>query len=318
MAKVRSNRHRKACIAGLSAMATLTATPAHAQSAPPEDAPAAASAPDIIVTAQFRAQRLQDTPIAITATTGAQLASKNVLSVTDLTAIAPNVNLSAATGLNGSAVQAYIRGIGQSDSSFALEPGVGIYIDDVYYGTTFGAILDLNDLDRVEVLRGPQGTLSGKNSIGGSVKLFSRKPDANGGGFLEATTGRFNRLDFRGSANFTLADGLYARISGLSKHTDGYFTLYDYGCLFPASGIAATTSGGNCKTGTEGGIDVKAPAWRCAMPRRVPPSRSIWWATMPSTPPSRWRPSCSMPTTPACAAMSPTIRRAACRSTAAS
>ncbi len=257
MAKVRSNRHRKACAAGLSAMAALAATLAQAQSAPPESAPTAPSAPDIIVTAQFRAQRLQDTPIAITATTGAQLASKNVLSVTDLTAIAPNVNLSAATGLNGSAVQAYIRGIGQSDSSFALEPGVGIYIDDVYYGTTFGAILDLNDLDRVEVLRGPQGTLSGKNSIGGSVKLFSRKPDGNGGGFLEATTGRFSRLDFRGSADFTLADGLYARVSGVSKHTDGYFTLYDYGCLFPQSGIAATTSGGNCKTGTEGGIDVK-------------------------------------------------------------
>lgn len=248
-------KHGTTLAAGFGMIAGMAAATAQAQTTP--ESAAAPSTPEIIVTAQFRTQRLQDTPIAITATTGAQLAAKNVTSVTDLTAIAPNVNLSAATGLNGSAVQAYVRGIGQSDSSFALEPGVGIYIDDVYYGTTFGAILDLNDLDRVEILRGPQGTLSGKNSIGGSVKLFSRKPDADGGGFLEATTGRYNRLDLRGSAGFTITDGLYARVSGVSKHTDGYFNLYDYGCLFPASGIAATTSGGNCKTGTEGGINVQ-------------------------------------------------------------
>lgn len=214
-------------------------------------------AEEIIVTAQFREQRLQDTPIAITATSGAELEAKNIASVTDLTAIAPNVNLSAATGLNGSAVQAYIRGIGQNDSSFALEPGVGIYIDDVYYGTTFGAILDLNDLDRVEVLRGPQGTLSGKNSIGGSIKLFSRKPDETSDGFVEATTGRFGRIDLRGSAGFTIADGLYARVSGVSKHTDGYFKLLDYGCVFPDSGFAAKTARKDCVTGTEGGIDVQ-------------------------------------------------------------
>ncbi|WP_395397316.1 TonB-dependent receptor [Novosphingobium sp. BL-8A] len=249
------------------------AADAHAQQAVPAARPAEdPTTPEIIVTAQFRAQRLQDTPIAITATTGAELAAKNVQSVTDLTAVAPNVNLSAATGLNGSAVQAFIRGIGQSDSSFALEPGVGIYIDDVYYGTTFGAILDLNDLDRVEVLRGPQGTLSGKNSIGGSVKLFSRKPDERGGGFVEATTGRFGRIDLRASAGFTIADGLYARVSGVSKHTDGYFDLLDYGCVFPNSGIAATGSGGNCKTGTEGGIDVQGG--RVAL-RYAPDSSSI-------------------------------------------
>ncbi|MBT0670819.1 TonB-dependent receptor [Novosphingobium profundi] len=214
-------------------------------------------AQEIIVTAQFREQRLQDTPIAITATSGAELEAKNIESVTDLTAIAPNVNLSEATGLNGSAVQAYIRGIGQNDSSFALEPGVGIYIDDVYYGTTFGAILDLNDLDRVEVLRGPQGTLSGKNSIGGSIKLFSRKPDEVSDGFVEATTGSYGRIDLRGSAGFTITDGLYARISGVSKHTDGFFKLLDYGCVFPDSGIAAQTTRKSCVSGTEGGIDVQ-------------------------------------------------------------
>ncbi|WP_286773197.1 TonB-dependent receptor, partial [Sphingomonas sp. 66-10] len=244
-------------LTGAGTAALCLATPGLAQTAEPAPAGQADQAVnDIVVTAQFRAQRLQDTPIAITATTGAALEARSLTSVTDLTATAPNVNLSSASGLNGSAVNAYIRGIGQNDSSFALEPGVGIYIDDVYYGTTFGAILDLNDLDRVEVLRGPQGTLAGKNSIGGSVKLFSKKPDADGGGFVEATLGRFNRVDFRGSADFTIADGLYARLSGVSKHTDGFMTLLDFGCVNPGQGIPAQRSG-NCRTGSEGGIDVK-------------------------------------------------------------
>ena len=254
----------------LTALAAALAQPAGAQTAstggaqtqPAAAAQAAAQPADpaaigeIIVTAQFRNQRLQDTPIAITAQTAAKLEAKSITAITDLTATAPNVNLSTATGLNGSAVNAYIRGVGQNDSNFALEPGVGIYIDDVYYGTTFGAILDLTDLDRVEVLRGPQGTLAGKNSIGGSVKLFTKKPDASGGGFVEATTGRYGRADLRASAAFTIADGLYARISGVSKHTDGYMDLLDFGCVNPGQGIDAQQSG-NCKTGTEGGIDVK-------------------------------------------------------------
>ncbi|GLT02413.1 TonB-dependent receptor [Sphingobium jiangsuense] len=247
-------------VAGAAVAFALVSMQAHAQEEAAQADDAAASAvgmQDIVVTAQFRGQRLQDTPIAITATTGETLEAKNLQSVTDLTGVAPNVNLTAATGLNGSAVQAYIRGVGQNDSNFALEPGVGIYIDDVYYGTTFGAILDLTDLDRVEVLRGPQGTLAGKNSIGGSVKLFSRKPDENGGGFVEASTGSYDRLDLRASAGFTIADGLYARISGVSKRTDGFMKLLDYGCVNPGEGIASTRGGTDCQTGTEGGIDVQ-------------------------------------------------------------
>ncbi|OYW88190.1 MAG: TonB-dependent receptor, partial [Sphingobium sp. 32-64-5] len=249
---------------GTAAMAiafALVAAPAQAQDEAAQTDGAAnqslVGVQDIVVTAQFRGQRLQDTPIAITATTGETLEAKNLQSVTDLTGVAPNVNLSAATGLNGSAVSAYIRGIGQNDSNFALEPGVGIYIDDVYYGTTFGAILDLTDLDRVEVLRGPQGTLAGKNSIGGSVKLFSRKPDENGGGFVEATTGSYDRIDLRASAGFTIADGLYARISGVSKRTDGFLKLLDYGCVNPGEGIESRQGDVGCQTGTEGGIDVQ-------------------------------------------------------------
>ena len=258
--KTSLKNHFERGVAGAAIALALVSVQAHAQDQAPQESEAVqptSGVQDIVVTAQFRGQRLQDTPIAITATTGAALEAKNLQSVTDLTGVAPNVNLTAATGLNGSAVSAYIRGIGQNDSNFALEPGVGIYIDDVYYGTTFGAILDLTDLDRVEVLRGPQGTLAGKNSIGGSVKLFSKKPDENGGGFVEASTGSYDRLDIRASAGFTITDGLYARISGVSKHTDGFLKLLDYGCANPGEGIAATQSGTDCQTGTEGGTDVQ-------------------------------------------------------------
>ncbi|HWJ68989.1 MAG TPA: TonB-dependent receptor [Sphingobium sp.] len=237
----------------------LTGTLAMAQSS--QDTPSA-SAPteiaDIVVTAQFRGQRVQDTPLAITAVSSDMLEARSQTSITDLGKSVPNVNLSSATGLYGNSIAAFVRGIGQGDSSFALEPGVGIYIDDVYYGTTYGAVLDLTDLDRVELLRGPQGTLAGKNSLGGAVKLFSAKPNDTAGGFVEGTYGRFNRIDLRASANIPITDDLFMRVSGVSKHTDGYMQLLDYGCVNPAGGLPATGGGNDCKIGTEGGIDVKA------------------------------------------------------------
>lgn len=253
---------RLSLLATASAAVFAAATPAVAQEAAQADTTAEKSTDEgiaeIVVTAQFRGQKVQDTPIAITAISAETLAAKGQVSITDLGATAPNVNLTNSTGLNGSAVAAFIRGVGQGDSSFALEPGVGIYIDDIYYGTTYGAVMDLTDLDRVEVLRGPQGTLAGKNSLGGAVKLFSAKPNEDAGGFVEGTYGRFNRIDIRASANIPVADGVYARISGVSKNTDGYMQLLDYGCVNPAGGIPATGGSNDCKNGTEGGVDMKA------------------------------------------------------------
>lgn len=254
-------------LAASSAMALGVAAPAFAQDADSTNdsdktessSNAQHGLKEIVVTAQFREQNLQETPIAITAIDAGTLEARGQQSVADLGNYAPNVSLSQASSIQGNAVAAFIRGIGQSDASFALEPGVGIYIDDIYYGTTFGAVMDLNDLQRVEVLRGPQGTLSGKNSVGGSVKLYTREPDGTGGGFVEATYGRYNRVDLRGSAEFTIADGLYARISGVSKTSDGYFKRYDYGCVNPESGLTTTGSGGSdCQIGTEGGQDMQS------------------------------------------------------------
>ena len=249
--------HLGMTLAASSALAISLASPAFAQDAASASAPAADDN-TIYVTAQFREQDLQDTPIAITAVTGATLEARGQVTVADIGDFAPNVALEPATGLQGNSIAAFIRGVGQSDASFALEPGVGIYIDDIYYGTTFGAVMDLSDLDRVEVLRGPQGTLSGKNSLGGSVRLFSKEPDGEAGGYLEATYGRFDRLDLSGSAGFSITDELFARVSVVSRSSDGYFKRLDYGCVNPGSGFAVTgDADDDCVLGTEGGRDLQ-------------------------------------------------------------
>jgi iron complex outermembrane receptor protein len=215
---------------------------------------------EVVVTAQFREQGLQKTPVAITAVNSEQIQQRSMTRLTDIAAFAPNVVSTPASTGYGPAAQTYIRGVGQSDSSFALEPGVGIYVDDVYNGILLGSVFDLLDLDRVEVLRGPQGTLAGKNSLGGAIKLFSKKPDGDGGGFVEATYGDFNRTDVRAGGNFTLVpDTLYARVAGVSKHRDGYMKRVDYACEHPGSGVPSSLSAfSNCELGTEGGQDLQA------------------------------------------------------------
>jgi iron complex outermembrane receptor protein len=215
---------------------------------------------EVVVTAQFRTERLQETPIAITALNAESMEARNMSRITDISDTAPNVVMKPANGPYGPAAQVFIRGVGQYDSSFALEPGVGIYVDDVYRGVVFGGVLDLLDLDRVEILRGPQGTLAGKNSIGGAIKLFTTKPQGDGSGYAEVTAGDFDRLDLKASADFAIVpDRLFARISGVTRHREGHVTRLDYGCLHPGSGVpSAVTNAQDCVIGTEGGQDYTA------------------------------------------------------------
>jgi iron complex outermembrane recepter protein len=154
---------------------------------------------------------------------------------------------------NGVGLIAFIRGVGQTDFNYALEPGVGIYVDDIYIPTLSSSLLDLMDLDRSEVLRGPQGTLAGKNSIGGAIKLFSQKPDGSGKGSLQATYGSYNRIDVRGMADFKISENLFARISGATKNTDGYVTMLDYGLTHPTSNVKASNTGTGVENGRLGG-----------------------------------------------------------------
>ncbi|MDX9873582.1 MAG: TonB-dependent receptor, partial [Spongiibacteraceae bacterium] len=220
---------------------------------------------EVVVTAQFREQNLQSTPIAITAISAADMEARGISGLTDIDNIAPNVQLRPTGAEFGNAITAFIRGVGQSDTSFAFEPAVGIYVDDVYYATLYGSQLDLLDLERAEVLRGPQGTLFGKNSVGGAVRLITRKPDGTQGGFIEATVGSLDRQTFRGAFEATLVeDKAFMRISALSEQRDGYQDIIDFACAHPdkagslPSELPAAGPGADCDLGTYGGRDVEA------------------------------------------------------------
>ena len=214
---------------------------------------------EVVVTAQFMEQNLQNTPIAITAVTGEMLEARGQNTIEEISAQAPNVTLTRGGSFAGPALIGFIRGVGQTDFNPALEPGVGLYVDDVYYSTLTGSILDLLDLDRVEVLRGPQGTLAGKNSIGGAIKMFTQRPSSERNGYVEAGVGEYDAVDVRGGSNFTLIDDmLFARVSGVARSRDGHVTTLDYGCTHPGSVFSSQVTGADCKTGTEGGIRYNA------------------------------------------------------------
>jgi iron complex outermembrane recepter protein len=247
---------------GMFALATALAAPAIAQQGQPaQTAPAEEDATaDIVVTAQFRATKLQDTPIAITAVNADMLERRGQTDITAVAAQAPNVTLRPQPQNGGSGLIAFIRGVGQTDFNFALDPGVGIYVDDVYIPTLSSSLLDLIDLDRVEILRGPQGTLAGKNAIGGAIKLFSAKPRGDGTGSLKAEYGAFNALSFRGMADIAITNNLALRVSGMSRSRDGYVGMLDYGQTHPNSNVQANNSrgNGNADYTTMGGQSVTA------------------------------------------------------------
>ncbi|PQA87003.1 hypothetical protein CW354_13155 [Marinicaulis flavus] len=188
---------------------------------------------EIVVTAQFREQNLQETPLAITAVTGEDLTQRGITDTQDLAKIAPSVNFRSTGPYGGKTMGAYIRGVGANDYNFNIEPGVAFYIDDVYLGPSFGLLLKLIDLERAEILRGPQGTLNGKNAIGGAVKLISAKPQGDNSGYLSAETGSRNLLRFKGAFDVGLAEDLAMRVSAFSESQDGVVQLLDFGCVNP-------------------------------------------------------------------------------------
>ncbi len=228
----------------------------------------------VVVTAQYKTQNLQSTPLSITAVTANDLEQRGINDLSQLATSVPGLTLNKTPAAFGSGVQTYIRGIGQYDTAFAAEPGVGMYIDDEYYGTLFGSNMELLDLSRVEVLRGPQGVLGGKDNIGGAIKLYSKQPTGDDSGYVEASYGSFNEIDVKGAIDATvIPDHLFARISALSRHQDGYMDIIDYTCKFgPGNGptgaggptaqypdavpLPSVSTSHGCKIGTLGGTDV--------------------------------------------------------------
>lgn len=197
---------------------------------------------EVVVSAQFRETRLQNTPIAITAFTAENLEVRGIDNVTDLDAFVPNAVIQPLGAGWGATMAAFIRGVGLGDNILSFEPGVPIYVDDVYIGRPQGAIFDLLDLERVEVLRGPQGTLFGKNAIGGTIRLISKKPQGDGTGSVSVALGSFDRINARASTDVSLVeDKVFARFSFSSKKADGYFKVLDYECV---NGPGSLGSGG--------------------------------------------------------------------------
>lgn len=176
----------------------------------------------VTVTARKREETLQDVPVAVTAFTPEALDTLNIKDLGDLDAQVPNLTVYAARG-STSTITAYIRGIGQADPLWGVDPGVGIYLDDVYIARPQGALLDVFDVERIEVLRGPQGTLYGKNTIGGAIKYVSRGLREETEGFASLTVGNYSQLDVKAGIGGSIGDGvLRGRIALASMNRDGY------------------------------------------------------------------------------------------------
>ena len=283
MTKVRA--HVALTIASAMSALALGQSTAFAQTVPAADQTAAAPSDtlqEVVVTAEFRKERLQETPIAITAVNSEAMEQRNMTNLIDVANVAPNVTMFENSAAYGKTNAAFIRGIGQGDFNLAAgEPGVGIYIDDVYFSTTLGSAFDLYDLDSVEILRGPQGTLQGKNSIGGAINMHSKKPTGDDSGYVDVTLGDFGRRDMKAAYDMKLTDDVFVRVSAFEQYRNGYVTRANYACATgqPLAGSSATTDsrgytinpsapnylqgnvpnqlGGNCAIGTEGGIDVR-------------------------------------------------------------
>jgi len=178
----------------------------------------------ITVTARKREETLQDVPIAVSAFTAQALETQNMQTLADLQGKVPSLQIYAARGSN-TTLTAYIRGVGQADPTWGFDPGVGIYLDDVYLARPQGALLDVFDVSRIEVLRGPQGTLYGKNTIGGAIKYISNPLPVKTEGSAEATIGTHGEKDVKASLGGASANQEWrGRIAYASEHNDGYGT----------------------------------------------------------------------------------------------
>ncbi len=191
-----------------------------------QDAPATANAnqvDEIVVTAQKREQNLQEVPAAVSAFGAQQLEAQSVQALTDLNSKVPNVVL-APVGAYPYASAFFIRGLGFADVESTFEPSVGVEMNGVYLARNSGALQDFFDIDSVEILRGPQGTLYGRNTIGGvvSVRTKTAQPGDDFGGAVQGTVGDHGRLEGRVALNIPLGDMFAARVSYLYKNYDGY------------------------------------------------------------------------------------------------
>ena len=181
---------------------------------------------EIVVTAQKQAENLQDVPISVTALSGATLQKQQVNNVSDLSNSIPNVQINRFSNSPDSAVFT-IRGVGVNDADPYVGTTVSVVVDGVVVGVNTAALLSLFDIDRVEVLRGPQGTLFGANTTGGVINVVTKQPTGEWGGDFQLVYGNYNQMEANGAFNFAITDNLSGKISLLHNQNDGFFRTYN-------------------------------------------------------------------------------------------
>lgn len=176
---------------------------------------------EVVVTARKREENLQETPLAVSAYTGRALAESGIDSIDDLNNIVPGVDLKGGNGVTGKA-NIFIRGVGQRNTGVNIDSGVGIYLDGIYLSRADGALLDVNDVASIQVLRGPQGTLFGKNTTAGAMLFNTNRPSDDFEASAMVRAGNFDRLDGSAVLNLPLTDTLFTRLSLTSIKRDGF------------------------------------------------------------------------------------------------
>lgn len=190
----------------------------------------AARIDDVIVTARWRDELLQEAPVSATVLNGADIRARDLTDLSRIDAFVPNLVFDPGAGDTGGSTNAqiFIRGVGQADFLFTAEPGVGVYVDGVYVARSIGSMTGLVDVERIEVLRGPQGTAFGKNSVGGAISLTTRRPGETFSGRAAATLGSLDRRDFSLIADVPLLDDrLLGKVVAYSDRRDGFVTRPD-------------------------------------------------------------------------------------------
>jgi len=212
---------RSACVCATAAAAFCGVPAVLAQEAPAARPSAGANLEEITVTARRREESLQDVPISVTAFSSRQLENVAPVDITWLQQSTPNLTLQVARATNSTLI-AFIRGVGQQDPLWGFEPGVGLYVDDVYIARPQGAVLDIYDIERLEVLRGPQGTLYGRNTIGGAIKYVTRPLGDTPRLDTKVNLGSYNQTDFIASGVLPVGDTFAIGASAAIYRRDGY------------------------------------------------------------------------------------------------
>lgn len=216
----RKDAFKNSAVFGL-ALTALVGTPAYAQEAASEEAAQEGGLNVIVVTAQRRKESVQDIPIAISAFSAEELETRGVSNALEVTQFVPNLVGLNNTGL-GTANSYYLRGIGNTESIATFDPPIGTYVDDIYMSRQNANNLSFFDIERLEVLRGPQGTLFGRNTTGGAINVILKEPGDEFAGYVEAGYGSYERYLVRASVDVPLADSFAVKLSGYFQDDDGY------------------------------------------------------------------------------------------------